>query len=142
MLMNQKPSGRTMTMPGGLAAGVSLGLLLTVLLSAVLAKLADMELVREEQLGYGIVILLLLSSSTASAFSYARIRRRKLPVFVLSGLIYLLSLLALTALFFGGQFHGVGATALVVMGGSMAAFFLFGHGKRKKGAAYQRRRNR
>ena len=142
MLANQKPTGRTMTMPGGMAVGVLLGLCLTVLLSALLAKLVDMEVITEDQIGYGSIILLLLSSGGASTAAFAKIRRRRLPVFALTGVIYLLSLLALAALFFGGQIHGVGPTALVVMSGSMVTFLLSGRGKGSGGRRNKRRRNR
>ena len=59
MLVNQKPTGRTMTMPGGLAVGTLTGLAVTVALSALLALLVNMELIERDNTGYAIMLLLL-----------------------------------------------------------------------------------
>lgn len=142
MLVNQKPTGRTMTIPGGLAVGTLTGLAVTVALSALLALLVNMELIERDNTGYAIMLLLLTSSAAASAIAYRRIRRRKLPVYIMAGVAYFLSLLAVTALFFGGQFHGVYACAAMVAAGSMGAFLLSGKRNQRTNVKKRRRKNR
>ena len=54
-----------------------------------------------------------------------------------SGLVYFVTLLAITALFFGGQYEAVGVTGLLVFGASTAVGLLktqggkLGSGKKK-----------
>ena len=122
MLTNQKPSGTSSSIPGGLAFGVVAALLLTVLLGCLLAVLVSREVIQEEAIGYGVMAVLFLASAAGSSVAYSRIRHRRLMVFALSGLCYLVTLTGVTALFFGGQFEGIFPTAMLIIGGSGVAF--------------------
>lgn len=124
MTMNQKPTGLASPMPGGLAQGGMVSLGMTLILCAVLAKLLDSQMLPQENTGYGIMIIVVLSAWSGAAFASGRIRRRILMVCALSGVIYYGILLSITALFFGGRYSGAGETALLVICGSMLAFLL------------------
>lgn len=108
-------------MPAGFALGVSASLLITVLGAALIAKLVDRETIGEGSIGYGILIVMILASWLGSLVSYGRIKRRRAVVCLAAGGIYFLVLLSFTALFFGGEYSGVGVTALLIFCGSMLA---------------------
>jgi len=133
MVLNQKPTGRTMSMPVGLAIGGAVSLGITLLGAAVLAKLVDQETLAWENVGYGVMVILLLASFFGAMSAWGRIRRQRLLVCAVSGVIYFGSLLSITALFFGGQYEAVGVTAALVLAGSIAAWLLgLRDGGRKK----------
>ena len=122
MLTNQKPTGMSSGMPGGLALGGLAAMVLTVLLGCLLAVLIAKEVLPEENVGYGVMAVLFVSSAIGSTVAYKRIRHRRLMVFVLSGICYLVTLTGLTALFFGGQYEGIFPTAMLIIGGTGVAF--------------------
>ena len=122
MLTNQKPTGMSSGIPGGLALGVLAAMVLTVLLGCLLAVLIAKEVLPEENVGYGVMAVLFVSSAIGSTVAYKRIRHRRLMVFVLSGICYLVTLTGLTALFFGGQYEGIFPTAMLIIGGTGVAF--------------------
>lgn len=133
MAVNQKPTGRAMSMPAGLTVGAAVSLTITLLFAAVLSKLVDMEKLAWENIGYGIIVLLLAASFSGAMIAYARIKRQRLLVCGVSGVIYFGILLAITALFFGGQYEGIGVTAGLVFAGSACAGILgLRDGGRKK----------
>lgn len=132
MANNRKLSGTTSGIPAGLGIGALLSLVCTLAGSAILAKLIDQEIVAEDAIGYGVIVILLISSFLGTIAAYGRIRRQRAMVCALSGAVYYLTLLAITALFFGGQYTGMGVTALVVLAGSGCAILL-GMGKGRGG---------
>ena len=96
----------------------------TLVLTAVLAKLVEGETIPQEKIGYGIMVILVLSAFTGSMAAFGRIKRQRLLVCGLSGAIYFAVLMSMTALFFGGQYSAVGTTALLILLGSAAAALL------------------
>lgn len=122
MTTARKPTGRTKSMPAGLALGALTAMSITLALSAIGAKLMDMEKIRETGIGYMAMGILLLSAFFGAWVAVRKIRRQKLAVCGLSSLIYYGILLSMTALLFGGQYRGMGVTALMVgCGGGLAA---------------------
>lgn len=99
-------------------------LLLTMILSAILAKMVETEALAQRNIGYGVMILLLISSFLGAAAAQGRVKHQRLLVCILSGCVYFLLLLGITALFFGGQYSGMGVTALLVFGGAGTAALL------------------
>lgn len=130
MVVNRKVSGKAVSMPAGLAVGGAISLGMTLALAGILAKMVETEALAEENIGYGTMILLLISSMLGAMVSSGKIKRQRLLVCALSGVVYMGILLSITALFFGGQYEAVGVTALLVMGGSMTAAFVGLNGKR------------
>ena len=128
--MNRKPTGRAASMPAGLASGAVASLSVTLLASAMIAKMVEDENLAESGVGYGIMITLMAASFFGALIAAGRIKRQRLMVCVMSGVIYFLSLLGITGLFFGGQYEAVGVTGLLIMGGSMLAVLTTVGGKR------------
>ena len=124
MVVNRKPTGRAMSIPGGLAVGILFSMAVTLVLTAVLAKLVETETVPQEKIGYGVMVILVLSAFIGAMTAFSRIKRQRLMVCGLSGVIYFGVLMSITALFFGGQYSAVGVTALLILLGSAAAALL------------------
>lgn len=128
MVTNRKPTGRAATIPIGLLTGGIAALVSTFVLTAVLAKLMEGEILPEENIGYGVMIMLLVSAFLGSATACKRVKRQFLMTAALSGLCYTALLLSITALFFGGQYSGLGVTVLLVCCGSLLAAMVFSRG--------------
>ena len=114
-------TGRASSMAAGLTFGAGTALAITILGSAILAKLVDREWLEEGNVGYGVMGMLLLASYLAAMVSYGKIKRQRLLVCLSTGGIYFGLLLSITALFFGGQYSGVGVTALLIVCGATLA---------------------
>lgn len=136
MVLNRKPTGRAISMPKGLAIGMAISVGITLLGSAVIAKLIDGEYAKEGWMGYGVMIVLMIGSFLGAVVAAGKIKRQRLCVCALSGLLHFAMLMSITALFFGGQYEAVGVTAVLVMGGALLAALVGGRpgrgGKRKK----------
>lgn len=117
----RKRTGRAVTMPVGLAWGAVANILGTLAGAVIAAKLMDAGTIKENTVGYAVLITLLLSSYIGSKVAVNKIKRQRVVVCVLSGLVYFLVLLSMTALLFGGQYEAVGVTGVLVAGGSMLA---------------------
>lgn len=130
MVVNRKVTGKATSMPAGLALGGAVSLGVTLIAAGILAKLVETEALAEENIGYGVMILLLIASMLGAMVAFGKIKRQRLLVCLLSGLVYMAILLSITALFFGGQYEAVGVTALLVIGGSMVTALLGFHEKR------------
>lgn len=139
MTTTRKPTGRTRSMPVGLTLGAAVALALTLTLSLIGAKLIDMGKIKEQQIGYLAMGILMLSAFLGALVACGAIRRRKGMVCALSALIYYCLLLSITALFFGGQYQGMGVTALVVLCGDALALLLTT--RQGRGAGQSRRRH-
>ncbi len=131
MVVNQKVTGRISSIPAGIAIGEAVSMILTVLGALLTAILVDRGVIPEENIGYG-SLLTLLAASTAGAFlSWKRIRHRRAMVCMIHSAGYYLLLLSIAALFFGGQYEGMGVTALVVLGGGLVVVLLGLKGEQK-----------
>lgn len=130
MVTNHKPTGRAMTMPAGLALGVAVSIGITILSSALIAKLVESERMQQTQIGYGVMVVLMASSFLGALLAAEKIKRLRLAVCALSGVLYFGCLMSITALFFGGRYEAVGVTGLLVMGGAMLAVLTGGAPKR------------
>ena len=126
MVKTKKPTGRAASIPGGLASGALVNILITLMLTAVIAKMVQSGLLSQDQIGYGIMFLLFFSSVAGAMTAQSRVKHRRMLVSLLSGLIYIVILLSVTALFFGGQYAGFGVTVLLIMGGTGTVAILSG----------------
>ena len=102
--------------------------------SAVGAWLLSLEKLEEGNIGYITMILLLVSSFLGALVATRLINEKRMLVCLCAGGVYLLSLLGITALFFGGIYSGVGESALVILAGvlSVALIALKGTKSTKK----------
>lgn len=122
-----KQTGRAVPMPAGLLTGILSSLALTLAGAATIAKLMDMEIMKQQQTGYAVMVLLIAASWLGSWVSFRKIKRQKVRVCLMSGICFYGILLMMTALFFGGQYDGAGETALLVLCGSLLAILLKFH---------------
>jgi len=121
MGVNQKKTGRASSIPAGLAVGGVVSLLTTLGSTVLLAWLISGGMMAEKNVGYGVLVMILLASFLGSEVAAGRIKHQRVAVCLLSGLVYFGILLSITALFFGGQYQAVGVTALLILGGSGTA---------------------
>ena len=138
MTGKHKHSGRTSSVPGGLAAGGAVSIAVTAISAAVLAALLDRQLMAWESVGYGIAAMVLVASYGGAITARNRIRRQRLLICLMSGAVYWGLLLSAAALFFGGQFEAVGVTFLLVAGGCLCAGLPAGKGSGR--TRYHRRK--
>lgn len=117
MVVNRKVTGTASSMPAGFLMSTAVSLVLTVAGAGLFAYLISKEILQESSIGYCAMVLVLLSAIAGAAAAVGRIKRRRVYVCAISGVIYFGILLSMTALFFGGQYQGIGVTALLVLAG-------------------------
>lgn len=132
MTVNRKPTGTASTIPTGLISGVFIALIITIIGATITAKLLDNEIISWQSIGYAVLIIILLASWLGSKTACRKIKRRYIMVSLATGVLYFLLLLIMTALFFGGQYSGVGETAILVLCGSILEMLSANKLKRKK----------
>ncbi len=124
MVLKQKIGARAAGIPAGLALGLLVSGIVTFGGAALVAKLIESEKIGENGVGYDAMIVLVIASAMGAWTAEGRIQRMRLQVCLLSGLSYFLALLSATALFFGGQYSGMGVTALAILAGSAGVALL------------------
>ena len=123
MTVNRKPTGTAASIPAGLAWGAMAETAVTLAGTLAATALINREILKWDNSGYAILIILLLSSWIGAMVASGKIKRRRAVVCIASGLIYFLLLLMTAALFFGGRYSGVGETALLIFSGSILGIF-------------------
>ena len=121
MVSSKKNTGRALSFPAGLARSAIVSISISTLTSAILGWLIEAEMIAWEQVGYGIMVILFLSSFVGALTAASRIKRQKALACMLAGMVYFIILLLFTALFFGAQYHAVGVTALMIIAGNGCA---------------------
>lgn len=139
-MVERKNTGRAVSIPYGLAIGAVISMLVTVLISAIGAHLIISEMLPQEQIGYCSITALLAGAILGAMTAAGKVKHRKLVVCLLSGLVYFCILLATTALFFGGQYQGMGVTFITIGLGSVAAALITNRDSKSK--PIQRRRKK
>ena len=133
MTTNRKVTGTAVTMPMGVGIGCGISMILTILGAAVVAKLISAEILKETAVGYGAMMIILTATICGGAVAVNKVKKRILQVSILVGGVYFVLLMAMTALFFGGQYQGMGVTALLILGGSGVVILMAGRKKKSKG---------
>lgn len=142
MVANQKVTGRAVPFPAGLAMGVGVCAVITVAMAGVTAWIESKEVIADNGVGYCAMLTLLLSSLAGALTAAGKIKRVRLASCMACGVCYFLLLLAVTALFFGGQYSGVGITGLLIFGGSLAATLMGCRRKRSTSVRIKKIKNR
>lgn len=124
MVVNKKATGKARSIAAGLAIGLAVSTGLTLIGVAITANLIMSEKIAETAVGYAATVILLLSAVLGAWMAALLTKRRWMIVCLGAGGIYYLTLLAITALFFGGQYQGMGVTALLILGGCGAVGLL------------------
>jgi len=142
MTVNRKPTGTASAVPAGLAAGVISAVAMTLLGALITAKLIDAQIIGWNASGYCVLLILVLSSWMGAVVSGRKIKRQRIAVCAATGVLYFGALLLTTALFFGGQYSGVGETALLIFCGSMLGVLTGYRGKTRRNNRKNRLYNR
>ena len=119
MRVNRKPTGRAVSVPVGLGWGLLTSVVITLTGCLLAAYLINREILSWNHSGYGVMVILLLSAWAGAAVTAGKIKRRRAVMCLGAGIAYFLMLIAMTALFFGGHYSGVGETGLMIFCGSM-----------------------
>ncbi len=132
--MKRKKSGKELPVAGAVTIGILGSLLLTLLGAAVLAYLIGSGTVAQTGMGLGSTVILIISTALGSLVATGIHKHRKLMISGITAAGYYLSLLAMSALFFEGQYEGMGITAIMVLLGAGIALLpvLLGKGKKTK----------
>lgn len=117
MTYNRKVTGRALSAPAAFTIGVCSSIGITLLQSAILAKLISLEKLEWEKIGYGIIVILLIASAIGAKVTCLVLKRRKILCCFLSGVLYWLGLLIIAALFYGGQYSGMGVSGAIILCG-------------------------
>ena len=139
MIANRKVTGRAVSIPAGIGLGILISVGITFLMSAVLAWMIARETLAESSIGYGVILILLSSTAIGCWICVLKTKRRRMLVSLAVGAGYFIMLLMCTAFFFGGQYQGMGVTALVV-GAASVLPGLFCAGERKQHKTGRRKR--
>ena len=106
-----------MGIPAGIAIGTLISLVVSIIGAAVSAWLVSSEKMGEGGIGYAALVVVALAAVSGAWFSTSMIRRLRLQMCLLSGGCYFLCLLAMTALFFEGQYRGIGSVLIAILCG-------------------------
>ena len=112
-------TGRTSSVPAALATGVLVSFGIVMSGAAMIATLIQKEVLEENLIRYGIPLVLITASYMGCRVAYGRIKEKKLMISMLCGVMLYSLLLAITALFLGGQYDGIGVTGLLILCGSV-----------------------
>ena len=121
--MKKKPQygGRAQSMPAGIIIGLAVSLVVSLLGAALLAWLIVSETVGEDAANWAASVILPLASAAGSAAAWSRIKENRLAVCgICCASLY--CLLFLAALPFGGEFEGLGISALLILLGGGITF--------------------
>lgn len=124
MAIKQSAKPKIGIIPKGIGIGLVVSMTCTILGAAITAWLLVSEKLGEGSIGYIAVMLLLLSSILGAFISFSFIKQKRVPICLIAGSVYFLSLLAMNALFFHGMYDGVGESALVVLAGCLSVAIL------------------
>lgn len=139
MALKQK-SGGAKSIPVGLAIGWVMQILLTMALCLMLAALILSGRVGQEALGYSVPAILIVTAYAGAAASCKLVGHHNLILCLSSAALYLGTLLAIALLLFDGEIRAFWISALLVLGGAMAAMLLCSAPKRSRGERRKKRR--
>ena len=124
MTVNRKVTGNAVSIPAGLVMGELTSLFVLLAGTLISAMMINKGVLSRDHSGYAVMVILILSAWMGAAMTAGKVKRRRLMVCAAAGGIYFVSLLAMTALFFGGRYSGVGEGGLLILCGSALGFFL------------------
>ena len=121
MVSERKLTGRATSISAGVALGAGVSIVTTIIICAVCAHLITKEIIGQTHMGYCVILAMLTATILGGMTASGKVKRRKPIICLLSGGSYFTVLIAITALFFGGRYRGMGITFLVILIGSCAS---------------------
>jgi len=125
MITRTKHTGKAKSIPAGMAIAVSVSMMVTLGAALAIAYSLDFGKITWEQAGYWIMGMLFASSYIGAKCAFWVIKRQRIMISMMVGLIYWGMLLCITALFFGGNFGAVLETAGIICAGCTSSALIF-----------------
>lgn len=119
MVSKKRLSKKERGLPEALGVGLLVGVVFTLLGTGLLAYLVEAETVEMSGVNSGSVVIHLIGSAITGLVAYGVMKRQRIVVAALSSLCYFLVQIGATALLFEGQYEGVGAGVLAIIGGGV-----------------------
>ena len=114
----------------------------TLVFSLLGAVLVSYEQMAQERIGLWAIVTLVTASALGGVIAAWRIKRYRMQMAGLHGVIYFVFLVLLNLLCFGGQFEGMGVTLTFVLIGSLAAGLLSNRSTGKGSSGRRRKSHR
>ena len=114
-----KQTGRAKSMPIGILEGAGISLLITVAFSGMIATAVNLCLLDFNNIGYGVMISLILASYIGCKTAVAMVKRQKMMVSLLTAAVFYCFLILTAFLMFGGNLNGAGESALLILCGCL-----------------------
>ena len=115
MHINKKVTGKAMGIPAGLGIATLISILFTLVGSAAVSYMVSSEKLSVESIGFASMVILAVAAAIGALYASSAIKRMRLQVCLMAGGCFYLSLLAITALFFGGNYQGMLVTAIIIL---------------------------
>lgn len=131
--MMKKQTGRAPSLVNAVLKGTGIAVGWTALCAMAIAKMVDSEVISLEAVGYGSMVTHLSAVYLGAMAAYKSAGHMADTAAGLTGGSYYLILLLVNALFFGGQFTGLGITLALVGLASGAVILTTGKGRSRQG---------
>lgn len=106
------------SVPGSIALGTAISMGVSLLGAGLAGYLLNRQTMGEGSIPAAALVITALASALGSWLAAARAKRMRVQVCLLTGLVYFLILLSMTALFFDGRYQGLAVGAGVILAGS------------------------
>ena len=136
--MSKKEYRNTMSIPAAVGVGTVISTIVMLIGAIVIALLISNELISDQSMDYGVLALTMLSAILGCSVSNVVAKRRLLIVSVCTAVTFLLVLISITAIFYGGQYSAIPVTALVILGGGVSSVLIIGKTIYKTKTNYKR----
>lgn len=124
MFLKKKGRFTAIGVPLSIVCGVLTAMLVTLAGAALTAVLIENQTLGEGGADVSAKVIVALATMLGSAVAALLAKRLRLQVCMLCGGTYFALLLGMTALFFGGQYSGMGITSIIVLAFCLFAAFL------------------
>ena len=130
MKKQESSAGSKMIAAAAIGAGGSV--LASLVLCALAAKLLSLEITSDSSVDMMVVGIVILTSAIGALTACRVCTNRRLPVCIVTGVVYYLVLIVCNIMLFDGAFRALGGTAIAVLGGCGAVALMGLKGERRE----------
>lgn len=117
MTTKHKATGRAKTVPLGIAEGLTVSILITVIGAAIIAWMISSSFLKNDKTGYAIMAILFLAPLAGCLTSAKLIKHETAKVCLITGICHFVTLLVITGIAFHGEYSEIWVPlGLTVMG--------------------------
>lgn len=116
--------GKTASIPMGLGLSLAAAATITFLSTFAISILLDRRSIDWANVGYWIMLVLLLAPFVGGKIAINTIKTQRILISLMSGVLYWMFLLCITALLFGGDYSSIWETGALIAAGSLTAALL------------------